>query len=79
MESPIVLIFVSLGGNVVLGLLVYSLRTTIRGAVSEALLSIAKEYATKNELAATEHRLNQQIGLSKEVRSGFNEVLERIS
>lgn len=66
----VISILVSLG----VGVAVYSLKTTIRVAILEAGEKAADKYATKDELTATEERLNRDIGIRNEIRTGFERM-----
>jgi hypothetical protein len=68
MDTQTLLAGLSILGNLVLALVVYSLKTTIRVAVLEAVGEIQKFYATKQELKEAEYRLNENIGIRDELR-----------
>jgi hypothetical protein len=75
MDAPTIFAALSFGANIVLGLVVYSLKQTIRVAILEAVGGIkdmlTSDYATKDDLTSAETRLEKQIGLRAEIREGF--------
>jgi hypothetical protein len=69
MDASNVIAVLSVVANLVLALIVYSFKATIRVAILEAVAVITKEYATKAELEAAEERLKEQISLRNEIRA----------
>jgi hypothetical protein len=64
----------SLAANLLLALLLYSLRSTIRIAILELKDELTARYASKEDLT----RVEQKVDLSKQMKDGFNEVMHMI-
>lgn len=77
-DAPTVFAVLSFGANIVLALVVYSFKATIRVAILEAIAAIkdtiTTDYARKEDLDAVEDRLREQIGLRDEIRAGFGRM-----
>jgi hypothetical protein len=71
MDSGLIALTVSIGANGVIALVVFSLKSSLRVAILEAVGKIAEVHATKRELEAAEDRLREQIALRREIRDGF--------
>lgn len=68
----------SFAANIVMALALYSLRTTIKLAVSELKIEFAKEYATQKDVESAEARLDDKIALKKTIENGFTDIRSHI-
>ena len=74
MTSSVVFSALSFIASMVIAVVVYSLKTTIRVAILEAASAAAEKYATKDDLKSAEARLHEQIALRREIRTGFSRL-----
>lgn len=77
MNVTVILASLSFAANVVLALIVYSFKATIKVAILEAVANITRDYATKEDVREVEARLREQIGLRDEFRDGLSRFRTR--